>query len=89
MSDEDDSEFEIVDHTQKIPKDTQQLILYESAHILELRKEIEELRGKLNNVFWTNVVFRTINLVINPVEIARGHVKDVLFYTVTKLVAYL
>ena len=70
-------------------KEPQQLILYESAQIMELRREIAALRTKVNSVFWTNMVFRAVNLLINPVEIAKGHVKDALFYTLSKAVGYL
>ena len=90
-----DEGFEVIDETSPKPStdlppnDAKHLILYESAQIMELRKEIAELRSKINNVFWTNMVFRTVNLVINPIEIAKGHVKDALFYTISRAVGYL
>ena len=92
-------EFELVDKTQETeltdlntqtPKESpRELILYESAQILELKREIEFLKGKIDKVFWANMVFRSINLVINPLEIMRSHAKDAMFSTVVKLFQYL
>lgn len=92
MAEEPEDTFEIIDKSApkiNTPSDAKHLILYESAQIMELRREIADLRSRMNQVFWTNMVFRSINLVVNPIEIAKGHVKEALFYAASKVVGFL
>jgi hypothetical protein len=84
---DDEDKFDLVDETlfANPTNETQTLVLYESAQIMELRKEIDALKTRMSMIVWTNFVVRGLNLAFNPIEIARGHVKEALFLGLQKL----
>lgn len=68
QKEEVEEEFVLTDETgdkQKIKKPTE-LILYESATVLELRNQIEQLNKKVDRIHYINMAARAAYVVLNP-----------------------
>lgn len=69
----------------KLSENPKHLVLYESPQILELRREIDQLKTEMRRVHYVNMAGRIAWVLFNPSAMVQNHAKDWLFWSLKSL----